>query len=108
MSGIREYFFNNLKSRFAQSRLTTGEVAQGRSMANEAVIRGFIVRMYNILSGPDFVLTQAGEDALKFFKENLVVTLDLANRKVTFSSKTPIVSQLGIILGSVQLSFTTN
>lgn len=108
MSGIREYFFNNLKSRFAQSRLTTGAILPRRNMANESVIRGFCVKLYNDLAGENFVLTQAGETALTFYKNNLSITLDLANRKVTLTMKTPIVTQLGEFTGSIQLSFSTN
>ena len=107
MSAIREYFFNNLKSRFAQSRLTEGEVEPRRSMANQTIIEGFTNKLYGDLSGEDFVLVQSGEAALNYFKANRTVTLDLANRKVTLTMKTPIVTQLGNIFGSIQLSFTT-
>jgi len=108
MSGIREYYFNNLKSRFAQSRLTTGEILPRRNMANQQVIEGFCAKLYSDLAGEDFVLTQDGEAALNFYKQNLSVALDLANRKVTMSMKTPIVTQLGNIIGSIQLSFTAS
>jgi phage tail sheath gpL-like len=108
MSGIREYFFNNLKSRFAQSRLTTGEVLPRRNMANEKIIRGYCKKLYNDLAGEDFVLTQLGETALNFYNDNLTITLDLSARKATITMKTPIVTQLANIVGSIQLSFTTN
>jgi phage tail sheath gpL-like len=105
-SGAREYFSNNLKKRFAQSRLTLGDVIRGRDMANKTVISGFLDGLYNTLSGTDFVLTQAGEQALVFFKDNKVVTVDLATGTVTIEMKTPIVTQLRNIFATMQLSFT--
>ncbi len=108
ISGIREYFFNNQKTRYAQSRLTEGDIIEGRNMANENSIRAFLVRLYNDLSGTDFVLVQAGESALSFYKGNLVVEIDLENGKVTETMKVPIVTQLREIIGTIQLSFTTN
>ena len=108
ISGIREYLFNNQKSRYAQSRLTKGDIIPGRNMANENSIRTFLVRLVNDLTGQDFVLIQAGETALKFYKDNLVVELDLATGKVTETMKVPIVTQLREIIGTIQLSFTTN
>lgn len=108
MSGIREYFFNNQKSRYAQSRLTKGDIIPGRNMANEPSIRAFLTRLYNDLSGEDFVLVQAGEKSLKFYKDNLNVELDLETGKVTETMKVAIVTQLREIIGTIQLSFTTN
>lgn len=108
MSGIREYYFNNQKSRYAQSRLTTGDLVAGRNMANEDSIRGFLAKLYNDLSGADFVLVQSGETALSFYKDNLVVLIDLATGTVTETMKVPIVTQLREIIGTIQLSFTTN
>jgi len=105
-SQAREYFFNNLKKRFAQSRLTEGDVQRGRDMANDVVISGFLNGLYSTLSGADFVLTQAGENALQFFKANKTVTLDMATGTATVSMKTPIVTQLRNIFATMQLAFT--
>jgi len=105
-SGSREYFFNNLKSRFAQSRLTLGSVVRGRDQANDLTIAAFIERLYQDLAGPGFVLVQDGDDAIKFFKDNLVVTLDLALGKATVQMITPIVTQLRIILVTQKISFS--
>jgi phage tail sheath gpL-like len=105
-SNAREYFFNNLKARFAQSRLTEGDVIRGRDMANDVIISGFLDGLYSTLSGADFVLTQAGEEALQFFKANKTVTLDLATGTATVSMKTPIVTQLRNIFATMQLAFT--
>ena len=105
-SGAREYFFNNLKSRFAQSRLTQGDLINGRDIANALSIRVEVEKLYQDLSGPDFVLVQAGADAIKFFKDNLTITLDLATGKATVQMIVPIVTQLRIILVTMKITFS--
>lgn len=105
-SNAREYFFNNLKARFAQSRLTTGDVIEGRSMANEGVIRAFMLGLYDDLSGVDFVLLQAGETARKYFNSNMTIAIDLANGKVTIQMKVPLVTQLRTIVATMQIAFS--
>lgn len=104
---IREYFFNNLRKRFAQSRLTEGDLVPNRSIANQQVIESFLDSLYDDLSGPDFVLTQAGEDALQFFRANRSVTLDMTEGKVTINMQVPIVVQLRTIIATMQIAFST-
>lgn len=106
-STVGEYFFNNLKSDYAQSRLTEGDLVAGRVLANEAKIRASMVKYYNILSGEDYVLVEAGDTALEFFKEELIVAIDKALGKVTITCKVPIVTQLRDIVVSMQVVFTT-
>lgn len=107
ISNIREYFFNNLKSRFAQTRLTEGALIAGRDIANGELIEAFCTQLYTDLSEDGFVLTQAGEDALQFFITNLVVTLDLSTGTVTITMITPIVTQLRTINATIQIAFST-
>ena len=107
ISSIREYYVNNLKARFADSRLAAGDLVQGRSMANEQSIRAFMIGIFTTLSETDYVLTQAGEAARNYFINNLVVSLDLSLGKVTISMKCPIVTQLREIVATLQLSFVT-
>lgn len=106
-SQAREFFFNNLRSRFSQSRLTTGDVIKGRDMANELVIRSFLKRLYQDLSSEDFVLLESGETALKFFDTNLVITIDKALGKVTIQMTVPIVTQLREIVATMKIAFDT-
>jgi len=105
-SGSREYFFNNLKSRFTQSRLTGGDIIKGRDIVNDMVIQAHMERLYQDLSGVDFVLLQAGEDEIAFFKDNLIITLDLALGKATIQMITPIVSQLRDIRVTQKIAFS--
>lgn len=106
-SGIREYFHNNYKKRFAQSRLTAGNVSRGRDMANDVVIRAYTEQLYNDLAGPNFVLVQDGEAAKVFFKDNLVIVLDLGTGKVTITMFVPIVTQLRQIIATIKIAFDT-
>lgn len=106
-SNCREYFANNLRSRFAQSRLTPGDLVPNRQIANPGVIESYLDKLYSDLSGEDFVLTQAGAAALKFFKDNRVVTLDMVNGKAIVTMQTPIVVQLREIIASMQIAFST-
>jgi phage tail sheath gpL-like len=105
-SQAREYFHNNLKNRFAQSRLTEGAVTRGRDMANATVIRAYLEKLYLDLAGAEFVLVQDGETAIRFFKGNVDVTLDLEDGQVTVSMLVPIVTQLRLIVATMKIAFS--
>ncbi len=105
-SRIRDYRWNNLKARFAQSRLTEGSVSRGRDMANSVVIRAFVEKLYQDLAGPGFVLVQDGAAAIAFYKDNLTIILDLSTGKVTITDLTPIVTQLRQIIMTMKITFS--
>lgn len=105
-SGAREYFSNNLRARFGQSRLTEGDLIRGRDMANTISIRSYTTKLFRDLTGADFVLLQAGEDALQFFKANLIITIDLATGEVTIQMLTPLVTQLRSIVATMKIAFS--
>lgn len=107
ISNIREYFFNNLKAKYAQTRLTTGALVNGRSMANGASIEADLDGIYQTLSGEDYVLTQAGDASVKYFKENRTVSTNTSTGTVTVTMKVPIVVQFRKLVASIQLSFNT-
>jgi phage tail sheath gpL-like len=106
-SAIREYQFNNLGSDYAQARLTEGDLISGRTMANEAKITASLVGYYNTLSGVDYVLAEAGETALQFFKDNLTVTIDKSQGKVTITEKIVIVTQVDQFIVPIKITFST-
>lgn len=108
MSQVREFFFNNYKSRYAQSRLTAGALTPERDMANEASIRAFSKDRYEDLAGPDFVLVQEGEEARNFYDQNLSISLDLVNGRANVNMVVPIIVQFRELLGTISLSFGTN
>ncbi len=103
-SAIREYYFNNYKARFSQHRLTEGSLIRGRAMANAASIEAFSTQLYQELANR--VLVQDGEPYLQFYKENLVVELDLSTGTASVQMRTPIVTQLRAILGTIQIEFS--
>jgi phage tail sheath gpL-like len=106
-SGVREFFHNNLKRQFAQSRLTEGTPQRGRDMVNAAMIEAFCVGLYQTLAGPEYALVQDGEDALLFFKRNFVITLNLATGTATIAMSVPIVTQLRVITATIKVAFST-
>jgi phage tail sheath gpL-like len=106
-SNIREYFWNNIRAIFAQSRLTNGDIV-GPQMANAATISAAFDALYATLSGPNYMLTQAGGDAMAFFKANKTISLDLATGTATVFMVVPIVTQLRVINVTMKLAFNFN
>lgn len=108
----REYMYNNLRERFAQSRLTSGSMIVGYSMANKEMISAYITGLYADLAA--IALTRIGQDPdtgtnwLTYFKNNLTVELDLALGKATVTMLLPIVTQLRTMIISMQFSFSAN
>ncbi len=100
---IREFFFENNKIRYAQTRLTDGDLVAGRSIQNEAAIRAFQKQLYTVLA--DLAITQLGSAAVKDFDANLVVTVDVGGGKVTITSAPLQVGQLRIVIGSIEVNF---
>lgn len=107
-SCIREYFQKNCSKRFAQSRLTEGALVPGRDMANATLIKSFLTQCYVTLSSDEYVLTQAGEDAVNYFKDSVTVKLDMGKGEATVTMKTPIVVQLRSIPTTMQIVFSVN
>ncbi len=113
-SGISEFFFNNLKTRYAQYRLTSGALIPGRDSANALLIRAFVIELYQTLGGSDYALVQTGVseidgetvDLNQFFDDNLSVTLDLTQGQVTIDMTVVVVVQLRTILVPITLLFS--
>lgn len=100
---IREYFFNNTRATFAQSRLTDGDLIPGAASANEQLIRSFLIQLYVDLTKPQFSATRSGEANLTIFKENLVITIDLSVGGVTAEMVVPIVGQFRDFNGLIRI-----
>lgn len=103
-SACREIFWRTLRTTFAQSRLTEGDLIPGRSMANAESIKAELLRIYRVLAGE--ALTQAGDDAEKYFSDNTVVTVSLATGTATITGPLPIVTQLRQLDYALQFSFS--
>ena len=104
-SNAAEYFFNNLKARFSQHRLTEGDIIPDIPMANEDSIRAYLVKLYGDLSGADYVLLQAGDTAVNYFKDNLSLILDIQAGSVAVSMKVKGVGQLRAFTITMQVTF---
>lgn len=104
-SAGREFQFVNLKKRYVQSRLTKGDLVAGRSMANEASIRAFVLSLFTKLG--DLAIYQTGPDALKAFDQSLAVTITLTAGVglVSITQAPPLVGQLREITGTIQINF---
>lgn len=101
----REYMFNNSKKDFAQSRLTDGDLVAYRSINNKQTIEAIYTGYYTNLSKSDYMLTQAGNSALQFYKSKLKVTVDVATGTATILQEVPIVTQLRNIVSTFKLTF---
>lgn len=106
-SNAREYMHLNVRKRFAQSRLTTGQVVAGRDMANAGVIKAYLLELYNDLAGAAFTLVEDGPEAVKFFKDNLKVTIDKVQGKASITMKLKIIVQLRVIEATVKIDFSS-
>jgi len=102
-SVVREYFFENLKTRYAQTRVTTGDLVAGRDMANEASIRAFCNRLYDALA--EEVLVEKGTEAKKDYNENLSISIDIASGVATINQAPLLIGQMRSILGTIQVNF---
>jgi hypothetical protein len=100
---IREYIVLNVRKRFAQYRLTEGELIPNRAMANEAMIRGYLLELCMDLANRSLVVK--GQAARQYIQDNMSVVLTLAERKAQVALTVPMVSQLGQIIGTIKFSF---
>jgi phage tail sheath gpL-like len=105
---IREYFAVNMKAKYSQSRLSDGDQVEGRPMATEEDILATCMGYYKILSGKDYVLMRSGENNRQFFKNNIVISINLQTGDVLLAMKAPLVTQLRSINAGIELSFNIN
>ena len=97
LSVIREYLTIGLRKRYAQVRLTDGNLIPNKSITNKGAIKASIIKYLNELA--DLALVRKGLD--KFISDNLIITEDLETDTITFNCKVPIVVQLRNIQGNI-------
>ena len=102
-SVAREFLFNSIKTKYAQTRATSGDLVVGKSMSNTASVKAFIMEKYGELA--DDAITVAGDEASAFFEANLTVTLDAATGVYTFFALTPLVVQARGFNGVIAIQF---
>lgn len=101
-----ELFFNTLKATYGQTRLTEGDLINGRDMANAESIAAKYLEIYTTLGGADYVLTQSGGDAQAYFFDNLSIDIDLSTGEITSTGQLPIVTQIRSFNMTFQLAFS--
>ena len=100
---INEYFFNNLKADFDQSRATQGDLTPNAAMTNPNKMRAAMTTYYKRLG--DLLLVEKGETSRNFFNENLTVTLDSNTGKFTVTGKVIDIIQLREIDYNFKVTF---
>jgi len=100
---INEYFFNNLKADFDQSRATFGDLTANAAIANEDKVRVAMTTYYKQLG--DLLLVEKGETSRKYFNDNLTVTLDGSTGKFTITGKVISIIQLREIDYNFKVAF---
>lgn len=106
MSQGREYFQTNTKARYAQERLTGGDVVGEHNMSNASSVRAYQKRLNSNLTKVGAVLFQAGDDQEAYFNDNLVVTPDLVTGDIAVTMKVLPVVQVRGVTGDMQISFS--
>jgi phage tail sheath gpL-like len=105
ISAMREFFVVNYRSRYAQTRLTDGDLIANKDMANEGSIRAFSGELYDQLAEEG--LAQAGRVAKKDFMDNLIVVVSISAGTATITAAPLMVTQLRAILGTIQVNFSS-
>lgn len=104
-SAIREYYLNNLRSQYAQTRLTNGDLVAGRDMANTGAIRSFCKAKYQELASE--AILEAGSTALADYDENLIVVVDVGAGRATIDQAPLQVGGLRLIIGTIAVKFSS-
>ena len=102
----REVIVNNVRKKFSQYRLTTGDAPANYAIANEAMIRGYILDLCQTLQNAALIVS--GQAARQFIQDNMVVTIVPEQRQAQVYIKIPIVSQLADIIGTIKFTFSSN
>jgi len=105
MSEIRFFIHYSMQEKYKNTRLSGGVPVANQNIATKSSILAYFVHLCALLSGPNFLLIQAGPEALKFIKTNTIVTLNLAEGIAEITSRVPINTQLRKIIGILEVAF---
>ena len=107
VSVTRERFVLNLRRRYAQTRLTSGELIPQLAMANESSIFGFLTQVRADLV--DDGILQAGEEAEADFERTTTVSItSLSQGRVSVAMAPLLVGQLRALIGTITVNFGSN
>lgn len=104
--GLREFFFNNLRATYPQTRLAEGDLTPLYNEVNEAAIRATLLGIYNNLA--KLVQVERGSAAVRFFKDNLTVIIDKATGTAAITMTVAIITQLRKITNEITIAFEIN
>ena len=100
---VRDAYFTNIKARFGQSRLTSGDLVAGRAVENRESILAFFKQVYQSLA--EDVIVADGSDAIAEFEASTVLSLDFAEGSISFAIAPTLVSGARAFTGTVQVKF---
>lgn len=103
-SVAREIIFNIARAKYAQSRLTDGDIIEGYTMQSAAMLKATLKRLYNDLA--QIALLVAGTEAQKSNNDNTFVTIDKVNRSAIIDGQFLIVTQLEKITYNFKFKFS--
>jgi phage tail sheath gpL-like len=106
-SAAAEYFFNNIKSDFVQSRLTNGALSRGHALVNPKSFKAKMIEYYNRLASEDYLLLEDSETARAKFEDEMTVEFDLGLGKITMSGDLDIVSQLRKVIAVLSFGYSS-
>lgn len=102
---FRKLLVTRFYEQFGVARIGGSTIRPNRAMVNEALFAAFLDAVYLEASDEPFILTQAGEDRLNFFRANRTVTIDRSLGKISFLAKVPYVSQVRELIGVIGMEF---
>lgn len=104
-TAFRELQYNNIHAKYAQSRLVDGSLIPRHPSVNEDELRRYLAELFALAGTPDYSLVVSGAAALRFFRENLTVSIDFQAGKATIFEVVPLVSQFRAFDAILQLRF---
>ena len=104
-TAFRELQYNNVRARYAQSRLVDGPLIPRVPSVNIDSLKQFLVEIFELAGRPEYSLVVFGAAAKAFFRQNLDVTIDFATGTATVVERVPLISQFRAFRGTVQLRF---
>lgn len=102
---FRELLYNNIRARYAQSRLTDGDLIPRIPSVNEDSLSQYVTELFVLAGTPEYSLVVAGAAAKSFFRQELDVTIDFATGTATIFGQVPLLTQFRAFDAVFQLRF---
>lgn len=102
---FRELLYNNIRARYAQSRLTDGDLIPRIPSVNAVSLSQYVTELFVLAGTPEYSLVVAGAAAKSFFRQELDVTIDFATGTATIFGQVPLLTQFRAFDAVFQLRF---